>query len=73
MNQLRRLVKLGDLEGARGLLNSKLPAEDIGIDACDARGYTPLMHAAASPKADARMVRLLLEFGADANQWNQSV
>ena len=71
-NQLHRLAKQGDLDRVRELLNSQ-SREAIGINVCDSAGYTPLMHSVTSPKASVELVRLLLEFGADANQWNQSV
>jgi len=67
-NQLRRLVKQGQLDRVRELLASRQPSGDIGIDACDSTGYTPLMHAVASPKASVGLVRLLLEFGADVHR-----
>lgn len=61
---LHQLVSRGDLQGVRacleGAADKKLPA----INAFDRNGYTPLMVAAMSPRADAEMIRLLVAHGA---------
>jgi hypothetical protein len=56
-------VERGDLVAVQHAL-----AAGADVEARDARtGWTPLMAAAASPHADAELVRLLLDHGADVN------
>ena len=39
----------------------------IPVDVKDEQEFTPLAHAVSSPKADKKLLRLLLDAGADAN------
>jgi ankyrin repeat protein len=69
--ELHHLVKQGNFQHVREFLNAAGP-EDAGLNDCDRRGYTPLMHAVESHKASVDLVRLLLDCGADVHQWSQA-
>ncbi|NTU80999.1 MAG: ankyrin repeat domain-containing protein [Chloroflexales bacterium] len=61
--ELFTVVERGDREGVRGVL-----AAGADVDARDLRtGWTPLMAAAANPRAGEALLRLLLAHGADVN------
>ncbi|WP_334186874.1 ankyrin repeat domain-containing protein [Noviherbaspirillum sp.] len=64
---LHRLVRDGDLAGVRRYLAAHRRGRGghSGIDTYDRKGYTPLMQAVISPLADAELVRMLLDHGAD--------
>jgi ankyrin repeat protein len=61
--EFHHLIKRGNLQRVRELLK----CAEIDINAYDRRGYTPLMHAVKSPKANVELVRLLLEHGASVH------
>src|SRR5262245_37031020 len=60
--KLQFLARDGNLEGLRSALRDRGAQ---GINEFDSRGYTPLMHAVESPQANANIVSMLLEHGAD--------
>jgi ankyrin repeat protein len=53
-------------QGDIALLEADL-ANGCSVEARDEQGLTPLMVAVASPKADTRILRILLAYGADVN------
>ena len=63
-DSLHRRVRRGNVERVREWLDAH-PNEDV--NAWDSRGYTPLMYAVVSSRADVMMIRLLLEQGADVH------
>jgi ankyrin repeat protein len=59
---IHKCAENGDEAALSDALNSGVPA-----DALDTEGQTPLMLAAASPKADVNILHMLLAHGADPN------
>lgn len=65
------MAKHGRLQELRETVSGSSP-ETIDINAYDSSGYSPLMHAVTSPKANVELVRLLIEKGADVDQKSSS-
>lgn len=63
LKKICRLARHGDTEQLGRLLRESRGRVDL--NAFDRRRYTPLMHAVSGPRADADLVRLLLDHGAD--------
>ena len=59
---LMQAAEAGDLQAVKTLL-----ASGADVNAHDQRGWTPLMHASMSLKANAEVVRTLMAAGADVN------
>lgn len=59
-DDLSRAAKRGDIEAVRRLLSG----DGADVNAFDASGRTPLMHAVESAAADVELVKMLLERGA---------
>jgi len=65
---LQNLVLKADIPGLRELLNRD--DSEIDINAPDQGGYTPIMRSVANPKTSIEIVRLLLNHGADIQNWH---
>lgn len=70
--EIHRAVDHGDLDEVQKRLEKGEPINTIELDNIEG-GLTPLMIAATSPLADERMIRLLVEHGANVNSVSQGI
>jgi ankyrin repeat protein len=70
---IHRAASVGDVAALRELLAGKSPELFQELQRVTPEGYTALMCAVASPRADAGIVRMLLEAGAEAGASTRNV